>query len=96
MSKKVAEKLVVKVEYQTADGKILKEVPLHELNVKEINSILDIGITDQDAREITEKVEQELSTAQERRTKKNLKGQCPKCGSKRYKKKPKKSRETTI
>lgn len=91
MSKKVAEKLVIKVEYITEEGKILKEVPIHELNVKEIHSILDIGITDKDAQEITEKVEQKLSEAQEERTKTNLKGQCPRCGSKRNKKKSKKS-----
>jgi hypothetical protein len=91
MSKKVAEKLVIKVEYLTEEGKVLKEIPIHELNVKEINSIWDIGITDKDAQEITGKIEEKLSEAQEERTKTNLKSHCPRCGSKRNKKKAKKS-----
>jgi Holliday junction resolvasome RuvABC DNA-binding subunit len=87
MGKKVAEKLVVKVEYQNDKGEIIKEVQIHELNVNGINSILDIGIKDEDAQSITEKVEEELTNATIDKTKNNINGQCPNCGSTRYKKK---------
>jgi len=87
MSKKVAQKLRVKVEYVNEEGIIIKEVKVHELNVKTISGIEDIGINDEDAQTITKNVEKELNQATNNITKINITGRCPKCGSNKYKKK---------
>lgn len=85
---KRVDKLVIKIELQTEDGKIVKECPIHEIKAGVINSILDIGIKEKDVQIITEKVEKELTKAQEENSKKEIEIICPNCNSKKSKKKP--------